>query len=66
MLMAEQGLEGGPATRAFSWTPFRPIHPRNIDQCCIVGQHARQAVAVPTMSNIANNHGVDVEPEAER
>ena len=65
-LMGQQRLERRPAARALARAPLGPMNPARGDRDRIRRQPARHAVAVRAVSDAVDDHGVDVEPEAER
>jgi hypothetical protein len=65
-LVAEKRLERTPAARALPRAPLRPKNPGRRHGYPLVRERSLQAVATLTMSDAADDHGVDVEPEAER
>lgn len=64
--MTEQRLERRVAARALTRTALGPMNTTHGDAERIRRQVARELLAVRAVSDAAENHGVDLEPEAER
>ena len=64
--MSEQRLERRVAARAFSRAALGLMDTADRDTDRIRRQVARQLLAVRAVSDAADDHSVDVEPEAER
>ena len=65
-LMGEQRLERRAAARALARAALGPMDTAGRDADRIRRQVARQLIAVRAVSDATEDHGVDVEPEAER
>ena len=64
-LVAQHRLERRPALRALPRAPLRAVNTGGTDRDRVVRQRALYTVAVLAVSDPADEHGVDLEPETE-
>ena len=65
-LVAEQRLERRAAARTFTRAALRAVNAPGRDRHGIGGEHGRKLWAVGAVGDASVDHGVNVEPEAER